>query len=156
MSQPDFLAYERNVVPNGQLFSAEFATISLGSGSRMGLVQNVQASYGHSVNARFESGSATLFWQTGQPQGQIQAGRLVGRGGFFSAFTELQDTCGRIIGVRIGLDGEGGCAAASTMDRGRALSFDGVVLENLSMGWSAGGLDINESVAMRAASLRQM
>lgn len=151
MSQTDILGYKRDVRPNGQLFSSEFATISMGG--RMALVQNVQASYGQTVTPMFEVGSPTLYWLTGQPMGQVQVGRLVGRGGFFDSFGSVEDSCGRLLGLKIGLDGTGGCSAAQA--GGSGLSFDGGVVENLTASFSAGELQVQEGATIRVASMRR-
>jgi hypothetical protein len=146
----DFFGYNRDVKPNGQIASSEFATLSLGS--RMALVQSVQATYSQSVNSKFEVGSPTLFWVTGQPQGNIQFSRLVGKGGFLSAFGELENACGKVIGVAIGLDGTGGCSAVTNAG-GRGVQFSGGVPENINISFSAGTLEVSEGAALRVASM---
>ena len=146
----DFFGYSREVKPNGQITSSEFATLYMGG--KMDLVQNVTAQYGQSVNAKFEVGSPTLYWVTGQPQGSVNFGRLVGRGGFLSRFGELKDSCGKIVKLHIGLDGTGGCTAAQGAG-GSGVNFDGGVPESLQIQFSAGTLEVSEGVAIKVASL---
>lgn len=152
MAQKDILGYSRDIRPNGQIFSSEFATISMGG--RMALVQGVQASYGQTVTPKFEVGSPTLYWLTGQPMGQVQIGRLVGRGGFFDSFGTVEDSCGSLIGLKIGLDGTGGCTAAQG-GGGSGLSFDGGVVANLTASFNAGDLQVQEGATIQVASMRR-
>lgn len=152
MSQTDILGYSRDVRPNGQIFSSEFATISMGG--RMALVQGVEASYGQTVTPMFEVGSPTLYWLTGQPMGQVQIGRLVGKGGFFSAFGQIENSCASLLGLRIGLDGTGGCTAAQASS-GSGLSFDGGVVANLTASFNAGDLQVQEGATIQVASMRR-
>jgi len=152
MAQTDILGYKRDVHPNGQIFSSEFATISLGS--KMALVQNVTASYGQTVQPKFEVGSPTLYWLTGQPMGQVQIARLVGRGGFFDSFGSLENSCAKLLGLKIGLDGTGGCTAAQSSG-GSGLNFDGGVVSNLTASFSAGDLQVQEGATIQVASMRR-
>jgi len=152
MSQPDILGYRRDVKPNGQIYSSEFATISMGG--KMSLVQQVQASYGQTVAPKFEVGSPTLYWLTGQPIGQVQIGRLVGRGGFFSTFGSLENSCGKLLGLRIGLDGNGGCTSEQQSADG-GISFDGGVVANITASFGAGDLEVQEGATIQVASMRR-
>jgi hypothetical protein len=150
MAQKDILGYSRDVKPNGQIFSSEFATISIGG--KMSLVQSVQGSYQQTVTPRFEVGSPTLYWLTGQPMGQVSISRLVGSGGFFTAFKALKNSCATLTPITIGLDGTGGCTVAQ--QTGSGLFLDGAVVSSLGFGFSAGVLEVQESVQMQFASLR--
>jgi hypothetical protein len=152
MSQTDILGYKRDVKPNGQIFSSEFATISMGG--RMSLVQQVQASYGQTVVPKFEVGSPTLYWLAGQPMGQVQIGRLVGRGGFFDSFGDLENSCGRLLGLRIGLDGTGGCTSVQQATGG-GISFDGGMVANITASFGAGDLEVQEGATIQVASMRR-
>ena len=152
MAQQDILGYRRDVRPNGQIFSSEFATITMGG--RVSLVQQVQATYGQTVTPKFEVGSPTLYWLTGQPMGQVQIGRLVGRGGFLNSFGGVENSCGTLLSVKLGLDGTGGCSAAQG-GGGSGLSFDGGVVENLTVSFQAGDLEVNEGAVIRVASMRR-
>lgn len=146
----DFFGYSREVKPNGQITSSEFATLYMGG--KMDLVQNVTAQYGQSVNAKFEVGSPTLYWVTGQPQGAVNFGRLVGRGGFLSRFNELKESCGKIVKLRLGLDGTGGCTAAQNTNGG-TINFDGGVAESIQIQFSAGTLEVSEGASIKVASM---
>lgn len=152
MAQTDILGYTRDVKPNGQLYSSEFATISIGG--RMSLVQSVQGSYGHTVQPRFETGSPTLYWLTGQPMGQVQIGRLVGKGGFFATFNQLENSCAELLSLTVGLDGNGGCTAVQGAAGG--LFLDGGVVANMSFGFSAGALEVQEGASIQVASMRKI
>ena len=151
MAQQDILGYRRDVKPNGQIYSSEFATISMGG--RMSLVQSVQATYGQTITPKFEVGSPTLYWLTGQPMGQVEIGRLVGQGGFMSAFGSIENSCGTLLGLKIGLDGTGGCTAAQS--GGAGLSFDGGVVASLTFSFSAGALEVTEGASIQVASMRK-
>jgi len=146
----DILGYNREVRPNGAIISAEFATISLGS--RMSLVQEVQGTYGQTVVPKFETGSPTLYFLTGQPMGSLNLSRLVGRGGFFRAFGSLRDSCARLIPINIGLDGTGGCTQVT--DRGAGLQISGAVVQTMSFGFGAGALEVQEGATLQFANLR--
>lgn len=150
----DILGYKRTVKANGALYSSEYATVKLGAGGNLGLVQSVRGSYSQTVNAKFESGSPTLYWQTGQAQGQISIGRLVGEGGFWAGFSSVENSCGELTNVTIGLDGDVGCATATLAGNGAGgLKYTNAVVQGFGFDWSAGGLDINESVQIAAGSM---
>ena len=145
----DFYGYSRDVKPNGQVTSSEFATLSIDG--HMDLVQQVQATYMQTVNAKFEVGSPTLYWVTGQPQGTITFARLVGKGGFFSKFSSLKGSCGKVVGLKVGLDGSGGCTTVQAS--GNTVSFDGGVAEQVSLSFQAGVLEVTEGATVRVASM---
>lgn len=142
----DFFGYERKVRPNGTIATSELATIKVG-GNRISLVQNVNASYQQMVAPKFEAGSATLYWVLGQPQGTIQMQRLVGNGGFLDEFRGIGDNCGELTDVSIGLDGDG-CAVVNT---GSKVAFRDAVPESVSISFNVGGLQVAESLSLRAA-----
>jgi hypothetical protein len=148
----DILGYERPIHPNGQIYSSEFATLTIGS--RVSLVQSVNASYGQVVTPKFEAGSAALYFLMGQPMGQVSAARLVGRGGFFSAFGAIEDSCAKLLGLKIGLDGKGGCSAVPGGD-GSTLNLDGAVVSNITASFGAGSLEVQEGVTLQVASMRK-
>lgn len=154
MAETDILGYKRTIKANGALYSAEYATVKLGDGGNIGLVQSVRGTYGQTVNAKFESGSPTLYWQTGQAQGQISIGRLVGEGGFFEAFSAAENSCGELQNVTVGLDGDVGCTTAKlASSSGGKLKYTNAVVQGFGFDWSAGGLDINESIQIMAGSM---
>ncbi len=149
---PDFFGYQRQIKPNGQIVSSEFANIAIGSGSNIPLVQQVTAQYQQAVNAKFESGSPTLYWLTGQPMGTIAFSRLIGSEGFLSSLKGLSGQCGSLIGVTLSLDGQGGCAAAVKPGSGQA-KFSGAVPEQIQISWQAGTLEVQEGATIRVGSL---
>jgi hypothetical protein len=149
MANTDFFGYKRQIKPNGQLISSEFATLSL-EGSRLSLVQSVQASYGQRAEPKFEAGSASLYWVTGQPMGTINIGRLVGKGGL-KALQALEGGCGKVKGLRVSFDGEGGCEDVSFSEKG--LRFGGAVPVSVGVNFSIGQLEIGETVQLNAAQM---
>jgi hypothetical protein len=148
----EFFGYERDVKPNGQILSSEFATISLNGSGAMSLVQSVEANYGQTVAAKFAIGSPTLYWLTGRPGGQIAVSRLVGPGGFLSNFNGLADSCGSLLGIVLGTDGKGGCVAAQNNSGGK-LRFDGGVVDRINISFNANALEITEAFTIQVASM---
>ena len=146
----DFLGYDRNIMPNGSVMSSEYATIALGS-SRISLVQSVTAEYAQMTTPKYESGSPTLYWLTGQPSGAITMGRLVGKEGFLKSLASLHNSCGSLIGVTLGLNGTGACIASASAKT--PLTFQGAVPNSLSISWSAGTLEVQEGCRIAVASL---
>lgn len=151
MSTKDYFGYQRTVEPNGAIVSSEYATLSLGGG-KMALVQTVRATYGQTVTAKFEVGSPTLYWITGQPVGQIELGRLVAKGGFLEGFSSLENSCGSVIPVTLGLDGTGGCSVGEG-GGGSGLQFSGGVPEQVTVQFQAGLLEISEGCSIKVASM---
>lgn len=150
MSSTDFFGYKRDIKPNGAVASSEYATLDLGG--RMALVQTVTANYAQQVNAKFELGTPTLYWVTGQPQGDVTFRRLVGKGGFLSAFGAMQNACGEVLAVSIGLDGTGGCSTVQNSG-GQGIKFSGGVPVGVSVDITAGTLEVSEGGSMRCASM---
>lgn len=148
----DFWGYEREVKPNGFIMSSEFATIAI-QGTRLSLVQQVTAQYAHMVSAKFESGSPTLFWLTGQPQGTVTFSRLVGQDGFLKSLSAMGNTCGSVIGITLGLNGKGGCSGVAGASGGAQAGFSGVVPESLTISWQAGTLEVQEGASFKVAML---
>jgi hypothetical protein len=148
----DFFGYVRDVSANGAVLTSEFATINLGGGI-VRLVQNVNAQYRQNVISRFEAGSPSLYWITGQAQGTIQMGRLLGRDGWFAGFSTFEDSCGELKSLTIGLDGNSGCAAIAPASGSATLKFADAVPEQVSASFNANGLEVNESITIRAATM---
>ena len=146
----DFLGYKRDIKPNGQIMTGELATLSIG-GSRSNLVQQVTAQYGQAVMPKFEVGSPTLYWLTGQPMGSVTFSRIVGCGGFLSALGSLRGSCGTLVPVQIGSDGQTGCTTARC--GGGTLSFDGGVVESVNVTFSAGTLEVAEGATIKVAAM---
>jgi hypothetical protein len=149
----DFFGYSRTVQPNGTLVSSEFATIAIGSGKTITVVQQVQAQYQQMVTPKFEAGSPTLYWLTGQPSGTVSFSRLISSSGFFSELSGLQNACGSLISVTLGLDGIGGCSAAVSPTGNNKAKFTGAVPESIQISWSAGTLEVSEGASIRVATL---
>jgi hypothetical protein len=145
----DFFGYNREVKANGQIMSTEFAVISLGAG-KLALVQSVQAAYTQQAQPKFESGSPVLYWLTGQPSGNIQVAKLVGKGGFLSGFSSLKDSCGKLLGATISSDGTGGCSAGFN---GKSLTFAGGVCAQVGISWNVQNLEVQESATIQVASM---
>jgi len=149
MGQADFYGYTRDIKPNGQLISSEFATLSV-AGSRVTIVQAVQATYGQRAEPKFEAGSSALYWVTGQPMGDITMGRLVGADGL-SGIKMLEGGCGSLRSVSVAFNGSGGCADAVVAANG--LNFRDAVPVSVGITFSAGQLEIGENFSIRAAHM---
>lgn len=149
----DFFGYKREVQPNGTLVSSELATIAVGGGSNISVVQNVTANYAQQVNPKFESGSPTLYWLTGQAMGSISFSRLVSSSGFLAELSSLKNSCGSVIPVVLGLDGTGGCSASAGKSGGGKVRFSGGVPESITISWTAGTLEVSEGASIKVATL---
>jgi hypothetical protein len=147
----DFFGYVRDVNANGAVLTSEFATINLGGGI-VRLVQNVNASYNQQVQSKFEAGSPSLYWVTGQAQGTVQMGRLLGRDGWFAGFSTFEDACGELKSLTIGLDGNSGCAAVRPAG-GSTLQFSDAVPESLTLNFTAANLEVQEGITIRVATM---
>lgn len=147
----DFFGYTRDVNANGQIATSEWATLSIGS--RMSLVQSANWSYQQTVNPKYEAGSAALYWVQGQPSGTIRFSRAVGKGGFLSAFSDLRNSCGSLLNLSIGLDGEGGCVKAGF--GGSAIQFSGGVAQSVEGSFQAGLLDVTEGANIMCATMTE-
>lgn len=147
----DFFGYNRVVKPNGTLVTSEYATLSLDTGGKMALVQNVQAQYGQQVIPHFECGSATLYWTAGHPAGQVGLSRLVGAQGFANNWDALQNCGGTLFGISMGLDGASACAQVQTS--GKKLRFEGGITTGVSWGWNAQSLDVTEGAQILVSEM---
>lgn len=145
----DFYGYDRNVHENGAVMSSEVATISFGTGGNKRLVQNVNATYNQTATPRYELGSSDLYWNTGHPLGQVNIGRLVGRGGYLSDLTRGEG-CGKVASITLGLDGQGGCVTAAA---GRSLIFNGAVPVSIGINVGAGSLEVAENLSWQVAKM---
>lgn len=150
----DIYSYKREASSaraDGGLASAEFAVLDL-AGSEVRLVQQFSANYTHAVNAKFESGSANLYWQTGQPQGTVNFSRLVGMNGFMEGFEKsLDGSCGSLTTLNVGMDGESACTVGAAPTG--SLNFGGAIPTAYNLTWTAGALDITEGLQIRVSSL---
>lgn len=141
----DFFGHNRIIKSANQLASSEYARISVGG--RIDLAQNVSANYGQQIRPLFEIGAPSVFFVTGHAQGTVSVGRLVGNGGFFANFNGSQ--CGRIQPVSISGGGGGPCAGGG----GGTISFDGGIIESVSLQITAGQIEMTEGVVVRVASM---
>ena len=141
----DFFGHNRIIKSANQLSSSEYARISVGG--RVDLGQNVTANYSQQIRPLFEIGAPTVFFVTGHAQGTVSIGRLVGTGGFFSAWKGTQ--CGRISPVSISGGGGGACSGGG----GGSVSFDGGIIESVSLQITAGQIEMTEGVVVRVASM---
>lgn len=150
----DFFGYSRTVSPNGTVMSSELATLSMGG--IMSLVQQATGTYAQTVNAKFEAGSANLYWVTGQPQGTIQFARLVGTEGFLggSNWSQIQGQCGSLVGLTLGSQGTSGCTTVQPIN-GATLSFTNGVPEQITVSFQAGLLDVTEGASIRVATMNR-
>lgn len=148
----DFLGYSRDVKPNGQIMTGEMATLTVG-GDKSSLVQQVSAVYQQTATPKFEVGSPTLYWLTGQPSGTVAFGRIVGCNGFLSGMGALKNSCGTLIPLQIGSDGTGGCASAQC-GGGNPLTFDGGVVQQINISFNAGTLEVTEGATIMVASMK--
>lgn len=146
----DYFGYDRNI-KSKELISADFAKLDIGNG-RVSLVQNVNASYGHRSEFRFETGSSDAYFVSGQPMGQISVSRLVGRKGFLSEHRENPGlACGELDKLSIYIDGDENC---SVEDGGNdKLKFEGAHIENFNISFGAGALEVSESFGYKVASM---
>jgi hypothetical protein len=140
----DFFGHNRTIKSSNQLASSEYARITVGS--RVDLAQSVAANYAQQIRPIFEIGAPSIFFVAGHAQGTVNVGRLVGAGGFFSNFNA--QNCGRIQPVSISGGGGGVCAAG-----GGTVTFDGGMIESVSLNITAGQIEMTEGVAIRVASM---
>lgn len=141
----DFFGHNRTIKSSNQLASSEYARISVGS--RVDLAQTVQANYAQQIRPIFEIGAPSIFFVAGHAQGSVNVGRLVGSGGFFSNFNA--SNCGRIQPVSISGGGGGVCTGGG----GGTISFDGGMIESVSLTITAGQIEMTEGVNIRVASM---
>lgn len=141
----DFFGHNRTIKSSNQLASSEYARISVGS--RVDLAQSVTANYSQQIRPIFEIGAPSIFFVAGHAQGSVNVGRLVGSGGFFSNFNARN--CGRVQPVSISGGGGGVCTGGG----GGTISFDGGMIETVSLTITAGQIEMTEGVNIRVASM---
>jgi hypothetical protein len=139
-----YFGYNRNT--SGTVATSEHATVSFGGGGKLKLVQTVEAAYAQRVEARFEAGSADMYWVTGQPQGTISFSRMVTTGD--SLLSGYDVPCGEVSSIAIGMDGTS-CKPAG----GGRLTFKDGVVERVGVSVQVGSLQVAESVQMKVATL---
>jgi len=146
MATTDVFGYTDNVGSAGDVASADFATIAIGS-DKDALVQNCQVSYGQTIEEVTQVGSTSIFWMPGRAKGSVTVASLVGSGGFFEGFRDRP--CGRIdtgnvkvSGGECGFTGEG------------SLTFSGGIVESLSATLTSQTQTIAQNVTMRISELK--
>ena len=163
MNDVDILGYSRSKVGT-VLYSSDYAAIyfanSIGgpptAASKAGLVQSAAVSYQHAVQPRFEAGSHELYWVTGQALGTVQLARVIGDKGFLAGIQfgdQPNDIRKGVLGgveMKVGRLGLQGIEA-----RQEVLMMSGCVLSGVSMAFSVGGLEIQESLRIETAMLRR-
>lgn len=145
----DILGYTRDYKEK-ELLSSDYAVLRLKDGDKTGLVQNCQATYQHNVQQRYESGSSTVLFVRGQPQGSMQVGRLVGTKGWFAGVDTGDAACGELGTITASLDGDGQCQITANQS---SLKFDGAILQSLALTFGAGQLEITDSCQFLVASM---
>lgn len=170
MADIDFYGYER-AQAGAYLYSSDVAAIYFDNGpgntetgdqappNRAGLVQNVTASYQHSVLPRFEAGSSELFWVTGQSQGSVGMSRLVSSGGLLNGLNPgqgLSSLNNGILGsvaIKIGkLSGQLRTVALQQSQ----LIMRGCVLSTYSASFTTGALEVSEMTAINVALMKKL
>lgn len=170
MADTDFFGYTRSkagqylyssdyaaVYFGSQIPSTTGANVSSGHGVKAGLVQNCSVAYQQTVQPRFEGGSSELYWVAGQSLGTIQVGRLIGQAGILNGINmntealqngllgSIEFKVGRMAGVPI-------VTVAAKQD---VLVLKGCVFESYGAVFSVSGMDVQESMLIRAALIRR-
>ena len=162
MPDIDFYGYERDHA-GSYLYSSDVAAIyfdnnGVGSPTRAGLVQNVQASYQHSVLPRFEAGSSELYWVAGQAQGSVGVGRLVSYGGLLEGIkpgTGQSDLRNGILGsVFVKIGKMSGQLRQVQLPQSQ-LVMRGCVLQGFSTTFTTGALEVAESMSIQVALMKK-
>lgn len=143
----DFFGHEKNVKPNDQIITSEFASFS--ANGKVALVQSVNASYNRQIQPMFEAGSSVVYYIQGNSEGQITVNAAVGKKGFFANFRSLKGTCGKIDRVSIDLLSGGGCSVGAS----GGLTFSGAQAEGFTVAYSAGPVAVTEGATIRVASM---
>ena len=148
----DIFSYNRDVKTN-QLVTSEFAVLKMDGfdgGGVVSLIQNCNVQYAHKVNARYEGGSTTLFWQTGQSNGNLSFSRLVGSTGFFEG---LNGTCGgELAQLSVGLKKGDACSSISASG---GFTFISAILQSYTLSWNVGNLDVQEGGTAMLAHMKK-
>ncbi len=151
MSNPNVFGTTRTGTPVGQIAGSEFAKIFLGGSNAVTLGQSFQAQFGRQLKPVMSIGDQNIYFVPGQGQGTISVGRLVGGDGLFSMLNSGVGECGTIAGIQLQA-GAGRCLTAPT----QTVNFGGGMLENVSLGLSAGTPEILESYVLRISSLEKV
>lgn len=137
------------------LFFANANTATNTTAGKAGMVQSVSINYQHNVQPRFETGSHSLYWTSGQSIGEVQVGRLVGDAGLLNGIQpgrSPNDLRKGILGhveAKIGRQGITGIALKQDV-----LVLSGCVMRGYGLSWSVGGVDIQEGITISAGLVK--
>lgn len=140
----DLFGYEKPALSSGQVASADFALVSLGS--KNALVQSCDASYTQKIEEITQVGDTQIYWLPGRPSGQLSISKLVGSGGFFAGWS--LGNCGKIDSAKIHVQG-GRCGFTG----GGTISFSGGVVETVQMRLGTQQQTIAETLQVKVASM---
>lgn len=147
----DYFGYSRQVKAPGEVLSSEFATLAIDGGDQLLLLQNCTVNYQHAVQPVFEAGTPDLYWVTGQPQGSCGITRAVGKEGFLSKFNGGR-SCAELRSLNVALNGRGGCVQATA---GKGVAMSGCMPQAIGFSFGAGQLQMQESLTLLIANLRE-
>jgi hypothetical protein len=139
----DVFGYTNDIKTSGQVANADFASVSINGANA--LVQSCQVTYGQTIEEVSQVGSTQIFWMPGRPRGNINVSTLVGPTGFFSHW---RGKCG-VLGTASIKAGDDTCGFTG----GGTLTFEGPVVESLSLDVSVGKRTIAQSANIRVASM---
>lgn len=118
----------RTTNPLGQTAGSEFAQIIVGE--RVTLAQQAQIQYARPVRPIISIGDPHIYFNTGQGQGSVNVGRIIGPEGVFHLLNSGNaGKCGTISALQVQVGG-GRCMIAPT----KTLSFGGAMFSGVSMG----------------------
>lgn len=143
----EFFANTRTTDPTAQILSSEFAKISMGG--VVSMAQNLNMSYGRQLRPITVIGESNIYYVAGPAQGNVQLGRLTGKGGFFEPFKAIGQNCGKITTIQVNASG-GTCVPEAGNS---SLSFGGGMLENVTLGIQTGQPEIVEGATLRFSTL---
>jgi hypothetical protein len=166
----DFFGYQRSktgrylyssdyaaVYFGSQIPSSTGAQVSSGTGVKAGLVQSCSVAYQQTVQPRFEGGSSELYWVAGQSLGTIQVGRLIGQNGLLNGINENTNAMqnGLLGSIEFKVGRTAGVPVVAVSARQDVLVLKGCVFESYGVAFSVGGLDVQESMLIRAALVKR-
>lgn len=143
----EIFSQTRTTDPTAQILSSEFAKISMGGIVTM--AQNMTMSYGRPLRPITVIGESNIYYVAGPAQGNVQMGRLTGKGGFLEPFRAIGQNCGKITTIQVNASG-GQCTANVGESN---LSFGGGMLENLGIQIQTGQPEIVESASIKFSTL---
>ena len=143
----EFFSQTRTADPTAQILSSEFAKISMGG--LVSLAQNLSVSYGRQLRPLTVIGDSNIYYVAGPAQGNIQLGRLTGKGGFLEPFRSIGQNCGKITTLQVSASG-GQCVAGVGSSN---MSFGGGMLENVNINIQTGTPEIVEGAQIKFATL---